>query len=98
MLDKQEDDRRNEMKSREARAQEFMNKMADSVINKMNQKQQWEDEMIARYEKERESYQRNMEQKRLDRVKNDQDKMRNFLNQQMVEKKQREADEKANID
>ena len=62
MLDKQEDDRRNEMKSREARAQEFMNKMADSVINKMNQKQQWEDEMIARYEKERESYQRNMEQ------------------------------------
>ena len=54
--------------------------------------------MIARYEKEREAYQRNMEQKRLDRVKNDQDKMRNFLNQQMVEKKQREADEKANID
>ena len=42
------------MKSREARAQEFMNKMADSVLNKMNQKQQWEDEMIARYEKERE--------------------------------------------
>lgn len=37
--------------------------------------------MIARYEKERESYQRNMEQKRLDRVKNDQEKMRNFLNQ-----------------
>ena len=98
MLDKQEEDRRNEMKSREARAQEFMNKMADSVINKMNQKQQWEDEMIARYEKEREAYQRNMEQKRLDRVKNDQDKMRNFLNQQMLEKKQREADEKANID
>ena len=38
-----------------------MNKMADSVINKMNAKQQWEDEMIARYEKEREVYQRNME-------------------------------------
>lgn len=75
-----------------------MNKMADNVLNKMNQKQQWEDEMIARYEKERESYQRNMEQKRLDRIKNDQEKMRNFLNQQMVEKRQRENDEKANID
>ena len=75
-----------------------MNKMADSVINKMNQKQHWEDEMIARYEKEREQYQRNMEQKRLDRVKNDQEKMRNFLNQQMQEKRQRETDEKANID
>ena len=36
MLDKQENDRRNEMKQREARAQEFMNKMADSVLNKMN--------------------------------------------------------------
>ena len=35
--------------------------MADSVLNKMNQKQQWEDEMINRYEKERELYQRNME-------------------------------------
>lgn len=75
-----------------------MNKMADSVINKMNQKQNWEDEMIARYEKEKEQYQRNMEQKRLDRVKNDQEKMRNFLNQQMQEKRQRETDEKANID
>jgi len=64
-----------------------MNKMADSVINKMNQKQQWEDEMIARYEKEREQYQRNMEQKRIERVKSDQDKMRNFLNQQMQEKR-----------
>lgn len=31
-----------------------MNKMADNVINKMNAKQQWEDEMISRYEKERE--------------------------------------------
>lgn len=36
--------------------------------------------MIARYEKEKESYQRNMEQKRLERIKADQDKMRNFLN------------------
>ena len=78
------------MKERERRAQEFMNKMADSVINKMNAKQQWEDEMIARYEKEREQYQRNMEQKRLERLKLDQKNMSNFLNQQMMEKKQRE--------
>lgn len=71
MLEKQEDDRKNEMKSREARAQEFMNKMADNVLHKMNEKQQWEDEMIARYEKEKEQYQRGMEQKRLERVRND---------------------------
>ena len=54
--------------------------------------------MISRYEKERESYQRNMELKRVERIKSDQDKMRTFLNQQMAEKKQREQDEKANID
>jgi len=32
MLDKQEQDRINEFKAREKRAQEFMNKMADTVI------------------------------------------------------------------
>ena len=48
--------------------------------------------------KRRENPTKEIWNKRLDRVKNDQDKMRNFLNQQMVEKKQREADEKANID
>lgn len=31
------------MKSREARAQEFMNKMADNVLMKMEQKQAFED-------------------------------------------------------
>lgn len=39
MLEKQEHDRLNEMKKRESRAQEFMNKMADNVLNKMDQKQ-----------------------------------------------------------
>lgn len=81
MLDKQENDRKNEMKSREARAQEFMNKMADNVLNKMNQRQKWEEEMLARYENEREMYQRQMEEKRLNRVKTDQEKMRDFLSQ-----------------
>jgi hypothetical protein len=32
MLDKQEADRQAEMKSREKRAQDFMNKMADNVL------------------------------------------------------------------
>jgi hypothetical protein len=32
MLDKQEADRVNEMQSREKRAQDFMNKMADNVL------------------------------------------------------------------
>jgi hypothetical protein len=38
MLDKQDQDRTDEMKLREQRAQDFMNKMADSVLAKMSQK------------------------------------------------------------
>lgn len=75
-----------------------MNKMADNVLNKMSKKQAWEEEMLARYENEREMHQRLMEERRLQRVKEDQSKMRDFLNQQMAEKKQRENEEKANID
>ena len=39
MLQKQEDDRNAEMSKREARAQEFMNKMAGNVLEKMEKKQ-----------------------------------------------------------
>ena len=35
-----------------------MNKMADNVLQKMEKKQQYEDEMLSRYENEREMRQR----------------------------------------
>lgn len=38
MLEKQESDKLQEMKTREARAQEFMNKMAGNVLAKMESK------------------------------------------------------------
>jgi hypothetical protein len=38
MLEKQEHDRQMEMKKREQRAQDFMNRMADNVLTKMEQK------------------------------------------------------------
>lgn len=38
MLEKQESDKQNEMKQREQRAQDFMNKQADNVLAKMNEK------------------------------------------------------------
>jgi hypothetical protein len=55
MLEKQEQDKNNEMKAREKRAQDFMNRMADNVIAKMTEKQKQEDEMLMRYENEREA-------------------------------------------
>lgn len=39
-----------------------------------------------------------MEERRALRIKEEQEKMRNFLNQQMMEKKAREQADKANID
>jgi len=58
MLAKQENDRNEEMKQREARAQEFMNRMAGNVLAKMEQKQKHEDDMLMRYEAEKEMRQR----------------------------------------
>ena len=98
MLDQQEKDRVNEMKKREGRAQDFMNKMADNVLQKMELKQRQEEQMLAKYENEKEMYTRKMEEKRALRLKNEQEKMRYFLAQQMAEKKAREDDDKANID
>jgi hypothetical protein len=67
MLEKQEADKFNEMKQRERRAQEFMNRMAGNVLAKMSEKQQQEDDMLVRYENERENRQRQLEDRRANR-------------------------------
>ena len=85
------------MKQREHRAQEFMNKMADGVLAKMSQKQRHEEEMLVKYENEKENRLRQLEERRAQRVRDEQQKMRDFLANQMAEKKAREDNEKENI-
>lgn len=97
MLEKQEQDRLDELKQREARAQEFMNKMAGNVLAKMESKQKQEDEMLIRYENEKEARYRQLEERRAQRQRDEQEKLRNFLAQQVAEKKAREASDKENI-
>ncbi len=80
MLDKQEDDRRNEMANREKRAQDFMNKMADTVIKSMDEKQKMEDEMIRKYEMEKELRERMEDERRIREDKKHKNQMANFLN------------------
>lgn len=58
MLEKQENDRLNEVHAREKRAQDFMNKMADTVIKGMDERQHQEDDKIRRYEMEKEMRER----------------------------------------
>ena len=95
MLEKQEQDRINEFKAREQRAQDFMNRMADTVIKNMDDKQREEDEKIRRYEMEKEMRERMEDERRFKKVKTEQQRMREFLNKQMDEKKHREGLEKA---
>lgn len=95
MLEKQEQDRLNEFKARENRAQEFMNRMADTVIKTMDDKQRDEEDKIRRYEMEKEMRERLEDERRLKKIKEEQRRMREFLNKQMDEKKHRENLEKA---
>ena len=95
MLEKQEQDRLNEFKSREKRAQEFMNRMADTVIKNMDERAKDEEDKIRRYETEKEMRERLEDERRFNKVKQEQNQMRNFLAKQMEEKKHRERLEKA---
>jgi hypothetical protein len=95
MLEKQEQDRLNEFKAREKRAQEFMNRMADTVIKNMDERAKDEEDKIRRYETEKEMRERMEDERRFNKVKQEQNQMRNFLAKQMEEKKHRERLEKA---
>ncbi len=90
MLEKQEQDRADEFASRERRAQDFMNKMADTVIKKMDDRQRDEDLKIQRYEMEKEMRDRLEDERRMKAVRDRQNQTREFLNKQMDEKKNRE--------
>jgi hypothetical protein len=95
MLDKQEKDRLNEVKSREQRAQEFMNRMADTVIKNMDSRAREEEEKIRRYELEKELRERMADENKNNKHKTEQQRMREYLAKQMEEKRHREIQEKA---
>jgi len=62
----------NEFKAREKRAQEFMNRMADTVIKNMDERQRDEDDKIKRYEMEKEMRERMEDEKKYNRTKTEQ--------------------------
>ncbi len=72
-----------------------MNRMADTVIKNMDDKQREEDEKVRRYEMEKELRERMDDERRMRKLKEEQARMRDFLGKQMNEKKHREDLEKA---
>lgn len=69
--------------------------MADTVIKNMDERARDEEDKIRRYEMEKEMRERMEDEKKFSKVKNEQNRMRDFLNKQMEEKKHRENLEKA---
>ncbi|CDW85300.1 UNKNOWN [Stylonychia lemnae] len=95
MLEKQEQDRLMEIQAREKRAQDFMNRMADTVIKQMDQKANEEEMKIRKYEMEKELRERLEDQRRFEMAKTQQIQTRKFLSKQMEDKLNRERMEKA---
>ena len=98
MLDKQEADRLREFKSRESRAQNFMNTLASEVISKQQTRIRAEQEALLQYEMEKEMRARLEDERRAERERQEKDQMRSLLSRQMQEKSMREQLEKAEND
>ena len=94
MLEQQEKDRAKEIADREKRAQEFMGRMADTVIKNMDAKQREEEDKIRQYEMEKEMADRRHDSRAQRRREEEKRKMREFLAKQVEEKKKKENIEK----
>lgn len=69
--------------------------MADSVIKNMDSRAREEEEKIKRYELEKELRERMADEKKMNKVKSEQQRMRDYLARQMEDKRNREQDEKS---
>ena len=97
MLDQQEQDRKNELMAREKRSQDFMNRMADGVLKTMDNIQKKEDEMIVKYEREREVKMRMDEELKHQKLKQKQEEILRTLGEQQQAKKRREVESKEEL-
>lgn len=92
MLDQQEQDRLNEIAAREKRAQDFMNRMADGVLKELDNIQKKEDEMIAKYERQREMKMRREEELKAKKMEKQKQQIIKTLQEQEQDKKFREKE------
>lgn len=94
MLEQQEKDRAKEIADREKRAQEFMGRMADTVIKNMDLKQKEEEDKIRQYEQDKETADRRYDERAQRKLADEKQRMREFLAKQVEDKKRREKIEK----
>jgi hypothetical protein len=79
MLKKQEEDRLMDIREREKRAQMFVGKNADVVLKTLDYRNKEEDDMIRKYELEREMKARLDDERRIQMTQSRQAEMQRFL-------------------
>ena len=94
MLEQQEKDRAKEIAERERRAQEFMGRMADTVLKDKDQKDREEEQKIRQYEMEKEMEDKRQDEKAMKKRQEEKKRMREFLAKQVEDKKRKEKIEK----
>lgn len=74
-----------------------MNRMADGVLKDMDEAQRREEEIIAKYQRDREMKQRRDEEKKARQALRNKEKMKATLAKQEEEKRRRQADDKTHF-
>lgn len=94
MLEKQEQDRLDEIQSREKKTQELMKHMANTVLKDLDKKRSVEEQKIMKYQQEKELREKTDDEERLRRIQDSKKDMKTYLDKQLKEKKEKEAEEK----
>ena len=97
MLEKQDQDRKNEIIAREQRAQAFMNRLADTVLKDMDVAQRKEEENIAKYVLEKEKKMRRADAKKAKAMAKTKEEIKMELHKQSEDKIKRQMAEKSNL-
>lgn len=92
VLEKQEQDRVDEVKRREARTQQLMVRLANTVIKEMDKKQMEDELKMLRHQQEKDMQDKTDNEARLQRIKDQQRELRRYLEKQMDD--QRKKDER----
>lgn len=94
MLDRQEQDRLNELRAREERQQLLMARMADTVLKEQQRRNLEEDLMLLRQIDEKEQLDQTEDDRRLQQRNLQKKELREYLDQQVTDKKHRKGAEK----
>ena len=98
MLDKQEEDRLNEIKAREERQQHLMARMAGTVLKEQKQKNLDEDMLLVKQIEAKEMLDKSEDERRMLQVQRQKQEIRRILDKQVEEKKVRKVNERKNQD